>query len=54
MSALTKSLTGLGFGVAMAFAATSAQASGASGCGTFTNAEGVEAVSYTHLRAHET
>ena len=43
MSALTKSLTGFGFGVALTLAATtSAQAAGAESCGTFTNAEGVE------------
>lgn len=42
MSALYKSLTGLGFGIAMSFAATSAQAAGGHGCGSFTNADGVE------------
>ncbi|AWT48772.1 cytochrome c1 [Psychrobacter sp. YP14] len=43
MSALTKSLTGFGFGVALTLAATtSAQAAGGEGCGTFTNADGVE------------
>ena len=43
MSALTKSLTGFGFGVALTLAATtSAQAAGGESCGTFTNADGVE------------
>ena len=43
MSALTKSLTGFGLGVALTLAATtSAQAAGGESCGTFTNADGVE------------
>lgn len=40
MNTLTKSLTGLGLGAALTLFAGSAMAEG--GCGTFTNAEGVE------------
>ncbi len=40
MNTLTKSLTGLGLGAALTLTAGTAMAAG--GCGTFTNAEGVE------------
>lgn len=42
MSTLIKSLAGLGLGAALTLTAGSAMAAGGHGCGTFTNAEGVE------------
>ncbi|WP_230656522.1 cytochrome c1 [Psychrobacter sp. I-STPA10] len=42
MKALIKSLTGFGLGAALLLGANSAMAAGGHGCGTFTNAEGVE------------
>ena len=42
MNTLTKSLAGISLGAALTVAATSASAAGGHGCGTFTNAEGIE------------
>lgn len=42
MNMLTKSLAGLSLGAALTLSAGSAMAAGGHGCGTFTNAEGVE------------
>ncbi len=42
MSTIYKLLTGLSLGAVLALSATSAQAAGGHGCGTFTNAAGVE------------
>lgn len=44
MKFLIKSLTGLGLGALLALSASNAMAAGGHGCGTFTNAEGVEEV----------
>ena len=42
MNILTKSLAGLGLGAVLTLTAGTALAAGGGGCGTFTNAEGVE------------
>ena len=46
MKTLTKSLTGLGLGVALSLTAGTAMAAGGGACGDFVNAEGVT----EHLR----